>query len=239
MSFLNFKKNLSINVSSIDEYFSKVKKEREFFGLYKVPRVLPLDLNFFIKSKKDEKGWTFFYTKIKKQYPVQWFFRHWLFSYDNPVYVFFKKWSYMLFDLKWKFKNYLKPNYPRWRSSLKRHEYKDICNLIEDSNFNLILDFYYEEVVDGWVDWQADEVHKKFYVELLENIRWIEEEKPRKEKEYDKALSYATENHIIDNEGKLDYTATYKHVHAIEDSIKNKTTEILKWLCENRHFFWT
>ena len=234
-----FKKQMIVFVDSVNEYFSLPKEKREIFGLYKTPFALPLDLNYFIKDTKDTKGWTFFYNEIKKHYPIQWFFRHWLLSYGNPIYAFFKKISYKAFDLKWKVKNYLKPNYPRWRKSLKRHEYKDICSLIEDSNFNLILDFYYGEVVDGWVDWQADEQHKKFYTELLENVRWIEKEKLQKEKEYSKALSYATDNPIFDNKGKLDYISTYRHVHFIEDSLKNKTTEILKWFCENRHFFWT
>lgn len=239
MFFSKFKKKLLIKVSSVEEYFSIPKKEREFFGLYKTPPALPLDYNFFMTNKKqDEKGCTFFY-EIKKQYPFQWFFRHWLSSYSNPVYAYVKKIHYGFLNFKWALQNYLRPNYPRWRSSLKKHEYKDGSSLIEDSNFNLILDFYYDEVVDGCVDWQADKRHKKFYTELLENVRWIEVEKPRKEKEYIKSLEYASNNPIFDKNEKFDYYATYKHSNTVEDSLKNKTTEILKWLCENRGFFWT
>lgn len=239
MVFRNLKKQMTVSVDSVNQYFSLPKEKREIFGLYKNPTALPSDLNSFLKDKGDKKGWAFFYNEIKKYYPVQWFFRRWLLSYENPIYSLLKRISYRFFDLKWKFKNYLKPNYPRWRGSLKRHEYKDICSLIEDSNFNLILDFYYDEVVDGCIDWQADERHKKFYIELLENVRWIETEKPRKQKDYEKALAYATDNYIFDKDGKLDYSATYKHVHAIEDSIEHNTSKILKWVVDNRNFFWT
>ena len=238
--FLPSRANLTARVQSVDEFFSLPKREREFFGLYKIPHALPSEL-FFLRreTKNKEKGWDFFYKQIQKQYPIQWFFRHWLLSYENPIYAFFKRISYRAFDLKWKVKNYLKPNYPKWRNSLKRHEYKDVSQLFEDSNLNLILDFYHEEVKDGWVDWEADDVHKKFYIELLENVRWIEEEKVKKEQQLNKATSYAVDNSIFDKEGKLDYHATYKHVHTLEEQLENKKTQILKWFCDNRRMFWT
>ena len=235
-----FRKNLVIKLDSVDSYFSTPKKDREFLGLYKTPHALPAELFFLRKSQEnEEKGWGYFYEQIRKQYPVQWFFRHWLFCYDNPVYFFFKSLHRRFLDLKWATKNFLKPNYSRWRNSLKRHEYKDISYLFEESNLNLILDFYHEEVVDGWVDWKADELHKKFYVELLENVRWIEEEKIKKQQQLDEATTYAVDNPVFDNFGKLDYYSTYRHVHALEESLENKTTQILKWFCDNRKMFWT
>jgi hypothetical protein len=230
-------KRLKLNVNRIEEYLSLPKEEREFFGLYKIPHSLPWSPLKAVGRGLDE--WDKFYKIIKKEYPMQWFFRYWLFSYDNPVYLFFKSIHWSLRDFRWAFKNFINPNYKRWRASLKRHEYKDISTLIEDSNFALILDFYHGEACKGWINWEYDEPHKNFYNKLLEYVNWIEKERPKLEIEISEELSNSTENPVLDGEKGFDYFETYKKLHELEKQLEEKTSEIIKWLVDNRAFFWT
>ena len=176
-----------IKVNDVDQYFALPKKEREHYGFYKVPYGLPCD--FF---EDGVKGWDAFYEEIRKEYPIQWFFRYWLWSYDNPIYKFYScriKWP--LRDFYYGAKLFLKPCYPRWRKTLKRYQYGDPPYIIVESNFNLLIDFYEEEVKLDLIDWNSDDKHKLFYKELLAHIKWITEGRPlykeRMEEELKKA----------------------------------------------------
>jgi hypothetical protein len=235
-SKFNFLKLPHIKINSVDEYFSLPKKEREKFGFYLLPLSLPF--TFFNRDNKT-KGWKDFYAQLKKEYPVQYFFRHWLVSYENPVYSFVNsKILWPLKDLKWKIVRHFNPCYPRWREVLPKHKYIDIVELVVESNFALIRDFYYEEVEKGFVDWKADDKHKKFHKELLNAIKWIETERKLHLDKADDALSHATKT-PIEKKGKFDYKATYKTYNKLEEELKNKDTKILTWFIENREFFWT
>jgi hypothetical protein len=77
-------KKLHIQVSSVREYFALPNKKREFCGLYKVPS----SLNWTMYD--DEEGWDAFFKKIAKEYPIQYFFRVWLFGYSNSFYMSIK-----------------------------------------------------------------------------------------------------------------------------------------------------
>lgn len=219
-----------VDVSSVEEYFSLPKTKREKFGLYLRPFALPWEI---FKSSSQEKGWDFFYSEIKKQYPLQWFFRHWLFDFDNPcISIFYKYVFWPWKDFKYAVKRWFNPCHPRWRKSLLRHQYKDIQELVVVSNFALIRDFYWEEVVEGFVDWQADVQHREFYDQLVANVRWIEDTFPKLDEKYYQFLSEASKT-----EG--DYHTKYKNSNAIEKEIEDHKTEILTWFIKNRHFFWT
>lgn len=225
-----------IKVNTVDDYFSLPKNEREKFGLYLLPWSLPF--TFFNKEEKT-KGWKEFYAELKKEYPVQYFFREWIFSYENPIYSFFNtKLIWPVKELRWKIHRFLNPCHPRWRKVLPRHKYSDITELVIDSNFALILDFYYEEVKQGMVDWKSDDKHKKFHKEILNAVKWIEKDRNNHLDKIDKTLSLAIKKPVM-KKGKLDYLATYKEHNKLEDELKNKDTKILTWFIENREFFWT
>lgn len=224
-----------IKIESVDEYFALPKEKREYKGFYRVPFALPSSL---FPNKEGEKGWEDFYKEIKKRYPIQYFFREYLTSIDNPLmYIWKIKISAPFFHFKYAVKRFFNPILPRWRKTLKRHQYSDICEIIRTSNFNLILDFYYEEVVDGVVDWNADDLHQKAYKEIIETVKWIEEER---EKAVEKSYELLDKsNRKYKEDGTVDYKSTYKEHDELESFIKNKDTEILKWMIDNRDFFWT
>jgi hypothetical protein len=225
----------SIKVYDTEAYFALPLSERTWKGLYKVPYSLPSEM-----FSPEEKGWNTFYEQIKKQFPIQYFFRQWLFSLDNPLILFYKCYiSWSLRDFKFAIKNFIKPCCPRWRKVLPRHQYKDITQIIPESYFALILDFYYEEVLDGFVDWDADETHRKFKKELIKHVQWIEKGQAQLREKLDKALSEATENRIKDKNGNVNYKATYRKYNTLEQKMKKQVDEILIWVINNREGFWT
>lgn len=226
----SWRDRLEIKLNSVQEYFALPKKDREWRGLYKVPYALPWELS---RNHPGELGWDAFYERIKKEYPVQHFFRRWLTSFDNPVYSFFMSYVYWpLRDFKYNTIRWVNPLYPRWRASLPRHKYSDIPELFIASNFGLIRDFYWEEVVDGIIDWSATDDHRKFHAELTAYVHWIEEEYPKMDELFSKAL-----NNASNIEG--DYYTKYKEFNDLEIQKQNKETEILTWFVNNRGYFWT
>ena len=219
-----------VNVNA-EEYFSLPKTQREHNGFYRVPFALPSEL-----FDPTAKGWDYFYTEIRKQYPIQYFFRQWLFSTDNPLYCFLKLYIlWPLRDFKYATKRWFSPLYPRWRASLPRHEYSDISELVVTSNFALIQDFYWEEMVDGFIDWEGDDSHKEFHKQIKSYIHWIEKELPDLEETYSKELKKASS---FTGE-YAEYDVKYKEVICLEKEKEDKTTEILTWFITNRGFFWT
>lgn len=228
---------LTIFCNSVDEYFQLPKAEREYNGFYKVPYALPSEL---LSCGKIEKGWTAFYKKIKAEYPLQYFFRVWLSSYDNPLYSFLKLHVFdNLQTAKYSIKRFIKPCHPRWRKVLPRHQYGDITELVVSSNFALICDFFHEEVENGWVDWNSDKEHKQFYKDLKSNVKWIEEDRIALQKTIDKTLDKAIKKRKYKEDGTLDYNATYLKVNALEQEYTRKETQILTWFVCNRSCFWT
>ncbi len=221
----------SIKVSCVDEYFALPKSEREWFGFYKLPVALPWEL---IPNRPNERGWDSFYEQISKEYPIQYFFRRWCFSADNPIF-----WVYRMY-LWWPLRNFYyatkrwcKPLHPRWRACLPRHEYCDISELIARSNYALIQDFYWEEMVDGFVDWDGDDQHKEFYKQIKGYVEWIEKNLPKLKEDCSNALIKASESK------ETDYKTKYAEFNRLEKVIYDKETEILEWLANNRGFFWT
>ena len=230
MSLNKYFKIPHIRVESVDEYFLLPKTKREYKGFYKVPYGLPVDWD----NSSLLGGWNEFYKRIQAEYPIQYFFREWLPSLDNPIVFWWHKFIvWPLRDFNWATKNFIKPCFPRWRKVLPRHKYSDITYVLPKSIFALICDFYHEEVVDGFVDWESDEIHKKFYQEIILAVDWIEKERKVLDEQLQEHLSTATKNR------HLDYEERYKEYRKLEQQIKDKETEILKWSIDNREFFWT
>ncbi len=217
-----------ITVSSVKEYFALPKTDREWHGFYMTPFGLPWE-----RLGDKIEGWDAFYDKIQKEYPIQYFFRRWIFSSDNPLY-----WAFMchvwwpLRDTKYSIKRWFNPLYPRWRNSLPRHKYCDITEHFVTSNFALIQDFYWEEMIDGVIDWEGDTSHKEFYRQIKAHIDWIEKGLPELEEKFSKELETVSS---LSGE----YSIKYKEILALEQQKQDKETEILVWFVNNRGFFWT
>jgi len=232
---LNSKFYLPINscnkVSTTEDYKALPREQREKNGFYLIPFGLQIKFND-LGTKESE--WDLFYKFIRQKYPIQWFFRHWLTSWDNPAYAFIKLRYMRYLDVKYAVKRFIKPLHPRWRNSCPRHVWKDISSVVVDSNFGLILDFWHEEVSQNTINWNSDPSHKTFYKELKAAVKYIEVTRKALEEKLDNALTVATKK-----SRKLSYQQRYKKHNELEESIRIKDTKILTWFIENRNYFWT
>jgi len=226
-----------VKVDSIEKYFALPKDQRERFGLYLTPHSLPFD-----PFDKQNIGWGEFYRKIRQEYPIQWFLREWIFSLDNPIILFFKRIQWKLSDWKYNIKRFIKPCNPRFRKAHPRWAYSDTVELARDVNFALILDFWYEEVVDGPVDWQSEPHHKEFYDWLTGAVNWIEIGRPalveEREKEADIAFDKSCKSQNV-KEDKPSFDDIYGKEISLEREIYNRDTKILQEFVEKREWFWT
>jgi hypothetical protein len=222
-----FLKHVSVN--SVDEYFALPTNEREHWGLYRKPYALPMDKLL----GGNLRGWDAWEKQIKSQYPVQWFFREWFTSYKNPVYSFIMGFYYNYTELKYAIKRFIKPFYPRFRKAFPRHKYSDVSEVLRNVNFALLLDFWYEEMVDGVVNWNSNQTHKKFYRDVKNAVKYIEVERPALEKKSTDELLKT----ISKKKGTFD--ERYAKYDALEEKINQKDRELLVWMMQQREMFWT
>lgn len=222
----------SINVKSIEEYFALPKKERTWHGLYQVPICLP-----FVWEDGGGFGWDKFYDQLKEEFPIQYFFRYWLTSFDNPV--VHSIYQYIIWPYR-NFKNALtnlrNPCCPRWRKVLPKTQYSDVSNLIVESNIALLKDFYYEEVLTSHVDWDANEDIKTFRNDIEKAIYFLEEESKKLDEEIGNLIQQAYTG------GKTSpdkFKTLTKKIKNLESKKEKEVDKILKWMITNREYFWT
>jgi len=217
-------------IYTVEDYIGIPKVQRESkYGMYLEPHALI----FNFSSRVSE--WDKFYEFIKKEYPIQWFFRRWIFSLDNPVYKVHNLLKHHYLNHKYAVKRFFKPLFPRWRKCYSRYRYTDIKELVITSNFALILDFWYEEISKDIVNWNANKTHKTFYKELKAVVKYIEEGRQKLQYKADKELEKASN---IKKKG-LSYQVRYGKYNAAEKLIEDQDTHILSWFIENRGHFWT
>lgn len=216
--------------SSVTDYFNLPRHERTKWGVYLKPYALPLE-NF---STKGEMGWDTWSKRIRKEFPIQGWFREWFLSWDNPLYAFIKRIHMRRIDMKYAIKNFIDPHGKRYRKVWPRHKWLDITDVIRESNFALILDFWYDEVSRGYVNWESSEQHVEFYDWLKKSVEWIDKGRPAASKQYDIELTLAS-----NNKSDEPYDVKYKKVNEIENIIEQTDTRILNKMIEYRGFFWT
>ena len=221
------KDHIYCDVADYESYINLDESEREWRGLYKVPLSLPFDIG------AEETDWDKFDMFVKKNYPIQWFFRGWLFTVDDPMYHVIWNIYDEITDIKFAIKNFARSFSQKYYKANPRHIYSDPSEVIVRSNFAIITDFYYYEVVDGHVDWQATEHHKEFYDWLVSAVKDIEGTIPSFDK--DEKIG-----HKLARERKGEpYNIRYKEVNDAEAKREALTDDILSKMVKYRHYFWT
>jgi len=228
-----------VKVHSVQDYFELPKSERERFGLYRKPFALPCEWlenrrgAKIGKIKPEKQGWASWGLEIRRRYPVQWFLREWCISWENPVYAFLKTLYFNYIEKKYAVKRYINPFYPRFRKSVPRHQYSDVCEVLRKANFALLLDFWYDEMTDSCVNWEDTPKLKSFFKQVKNAVKYIELERPALEKKADDLLTAATKKRTGTFEQR------YGKHDALEKKIAEKDTQLLVWMMQNREMFWT
>lgn len=219
-----------VEVSTATEYFLLPKNKREKFGIYLLPSSLPSEL-----FHPETDGWRNFNKVIRKEYPIQGWFREWFLSIDSPIYWIIYKTSRLIKDYYRNIKRFFKPSHPRFRKAYPRHKWHDLTEAIVDINFALILDFWHEEIGADIVNWDATVNHSKFYNWIKDAVYWIERARPEALKQLDNELTIAHNN----KNNLLSYEQRYGKHNRLEKYIDETDNEILKKMIDYRGFFWT
>jgi hypothetical protein len=166
-------------------------------------------------------------------------------------------WDLLPYRFRMYYYDYVKPIFcPRnkkVRASIPR-TWADVTSLIVNVNFAMIKQFYEDEYLLGFVDWEgSSEGHKKFEQWLKEAYAYVVYKRPSLEAERDnsyppsKPFSEWFEKKTDEN-GKnvyqmipdeLPYEVRYKDVIRLEKEIEETDTKFLKEMIEYREYFWT
>lgn len=143
------------------------------------------------------------------------------------------------------------PQNSRLRKFIPR-KWCDTTELMVDINFEMIKIFYENEYLNGYVDWQSDEIHKKFADWLEKTYQYITKVRPELEEklsnsyppsrpfdEWFKEVEVGGKKMFEMIQDDVPYEVKYKDVIYFEKMIKDLDTKTLKEFAENREYFWT
>ncbi len=171
--------------------------------------------------------WESWRVNTRQQYPIQYFFR-------EDVSLYFRiRWR-RIKDLKYKIKCFFFPMHQEIRKAIPR-EWVDVCSLVVDINFAMILSFK-KEADASWVNWDGTEEHRKFKNWLDAAADWIQKSRPELEKQKDNA--YPPLGPFKDQSGKT-YDELYGEVNRIEKLINDTDSNIIKQMIDYRDYMWT
>lgn len=144
------------------------------------------------------------------------------------------------------------PHHSRLRKSIPR-QWNDLTEIIVNVNFEIIKSFYEDEMVGGFVDWDASLPHRKFKKWIESAYQYITSERPKLQKDLDAAYPDLDDTLIhrkigydenglrvtkIENTDKT-YEELYGEVDRIEQLIDKKDSQYIIEMVKFRKYFWT
>jgi hypothetical protein len=207
----------SVQVDNIDEYIKLPKSERTTNGWWYKPV-----WGFKMKSAFDRTEPDKYYAFLKKEFPIQYFFREYL---DGKV-------SHYKFRLSMFYWNKIRPIFKPQHSELRKvipRTWSDITELIPMFLFECVKSFKENET--DTICWDSDELHKTFYANLNKYYNYITVER--------KQLIDIIDNSYPPHGAEGSYEELYSKLNANEAILKDKDTECLTWIITNREGFWS
>ena len=160
------------------------------------------------------------------------------------------KWSMYYYD---KIKPIFFPNNQKIRKAVTR-TWSDITSLIVDVNFAMIKQFYEDEYLLGFVDWEnSSEGHKEFENWLKAAYSYVCHKRPSLQAEMERSYPPSKPfdewfEEKTDEKGRrvlqfvddgVPYDVKYKDVIRLEKEINDSDTKILTEMVRYRDYFWT
>ena len=131
-----------------------------------------------------------------------------------------------------------KPQHSRLRKVIPKY-WVDLDFVLIEVNFEIIKSFYEDEYLNGWVDWESDESHKKFSKWLKKAYNYILVERPKLKQAAEDAYPEETDNPFTKKMNKSTYKELYGEVDRLEKLIHDTDTKIITDLVKYRDFLWT
>jgi hypothetical protein len=135
---------------------------------------------------------------------------------------------------------YFNPRHKKLRRSIPR-VWSDSSEVLRIVNFALITEFYTDEYLDGFVDWESDEPHREFARWLENAYTYITAVRPQLEKEKWASYPPMSDDPLkdINNETPQSYQEKYGKVDWLENAIDSRDKQILLDLVKFKDFLWT
>ena len=207
----------SIHTASVDDYIKLPKSERTVNGWW-YKNIGSFKMDSVFDNTEPEK----YYSFLKKEFPVQYFFREYL--YRKFSYLGYR-WERVYYD---RIRPIFAPQNSRLRKTIPR-TWSDITELIPNFLFECLKKFKEEEC--DHINWESDEPHKKFYTGLQLWYSYITIER--------NLMDVKISNSYPPRKAKGTYEELYGELNRLEEELKTKDTECLTWIINNREAFWS
>lgn len=235
-------KNEKIN--KVSEYKSLPKKEREWFGLYQIPYSMEISSLNFVENKKEDndEGWNGFYSYVKKEYPIQYFFREYL---GDIIFYFWNAKIMSKYGETWHSKIWARLFNDRQKYLRKVIPYTwcDKPELFTEIVFAMLVNYVEGERCFEIIDFdhhESDKEIKKYIIESYDIIKiQIPKLKEQESRAYNNIKLRKVEAKNQDIQGMDLYNFIYKEVHDIENTIQQKEEFVLQGFLKHRQSLWT
>lgn len=190
--------------------------------------------------------WDKLYRKLKQEFPVQYYIRQgwwdkdWHYSicrFYQSIKDFCRKWIYRTF----------KPLNTEIRATIPTREWHDKVTIIRDVLFAIVVDFVEKEGGAQIIETPPDVSETERDAIISQNIRnqhilniydWIKTERPKLEIKLSNAYPKFVNWDAFTSSNKS-YDELYGEVNKIDKLIEETDANHLKWIVENRGYFWT
>jgi len=217
-------------VSTLDEYKAMPLKSRELVvwywpsPLYIKPYALRAgDGNDFIGE------WTKFDEYVKKEYPVQYFFR-------DTVVGFFQDIETSCRRIKWKIKPYFKPSRKEMRDKVFIRQYRDLDSIIVQFCMQCVIEYVDREKCFDKITFDYSDTVKTFAAQLKECHVYATKGRQEILDEIEKAWEDVP---LMMNDIAQNKMEKYNKVTELETKLEEADTQVCEWVVKNRRQLWT
>jgi len=214
-------------VHTVDEYKAMPRQSRELVVWYWPS---PLYIKpYALTAGNDFIGeWTKFDAYIKKEYPVQYFFR-------ETVVGFFQDIETSCRRIKWKIYPYIKIPRKEMRDKVFTRECRDLDSIIVEFCLQCVIEYVDREKCFEDIVYDSTEELKTFAAQLKECHAYAT--KGRKEilNEIEKAWDAVP---LVMNDISQNKMEKYAKVTELETKLEEADTQVLEWVIKNRTQFW-
>lgn len=210
------KKKQYVMTENVDEYINLPKSERTTNGWWYIP-IYGFRCDFNDRTEPDK-----YYKFLKKEFPIQYFFREYLSSKVSHCKF---RWNMFYWE---KLRSIFVPQHSELRKVIPR-TWSDITELIPRFLFECVKSFKENET--DVINWDSDVYHKTFYANLNKYYNYITVERNQ--------ILADIDNSYPPLGTKGCYEELYGKLNTNEAILKAKDTECLQWIVENREGFWS
>ena len=218
----------SVIVHTVDEYKAMPRKSRELVVWYWPS---PLYIKpYALSAGTDLIGeWTKFDEYIKKEYPVQYFFRDTVIGFFQDIEMSFRR-------IKWKIKPYIQRERKEMRDKVFTRQYRDLDSIIVEFCMQCVIEYVDREKCFAEIEFDYSEKVKTFAAQLKECHAYATKGRQEILNEIEKAWEDVPLMMSDLAQNKMD---KYNKVTELETKLEEADTQVCEWVVKNRRQLWT